>query len=271
MLDLVQGLTHNRAARDGTCHMAESMAPTATIADLTLPPLLRSVPLAASADPFAEACARAAELSEGALLWAQTAERADAALLLHPDTPRAEALKVAYVVTLGIGDALGALVPPVVPVMFGWPDRIEVNGAVVGGIRVAVAAVAGAEEVPAWLVAGVSLRVTMRPGDAPGRDPGRTTLHDEGCGDLTTTRILESFSRHFLAWLRRWQDAGFDPVRSAWIARASKLPPALTVGDTALRGTVAGIADDGALQLEADEAIRTVPLATALDAPTWSV
>jgi biotin-(acetyl-CoA carboxylase) ligase len=111
----------------------------------------------------------------------------------------------------------------------------------------------------------------MRPVNAPGRDPGRTTLHDEGCGDVTATQILESFSRHFLTWLRRWQDTGFDPIRSAWVARASELPLALSVNGEAVRGAVAGIADDGAAQVTTDGATRSVALAAALDVPSWSV
>ena len=31
--------------------------------------------------------------------------------------------------------------------------------------------------------------------------------------------LLESFSRHFLAWINRWQGDGVQPVQQAWMSR----------------------------------------------------
>ena len=51
----------------------------------------------------------------------------------------------------------------------------------------------------------------------------RTTLAEEGCGDIQTVDLLEAFARHFLAWIHRWQEDGVGPVQQAWLARATGL------------------------------------------------
>ena len=47
--------------------------------------------------------------------------------------PASGCAPVALVAVVAMGDAIGALAPPVVAVTNAWPDRIEVNGALVGG------------------------------------------------------------------------------------------------------------------------------------------
>ena len=180
---------------------------------------------------------------------------------------------------LGLSDALGALGPPNIPVTFGWPDRIEVNGGTVGGVRVAAAEVRGAADaIPDWMVLGVSVQVHGFPDDdSPGLRADRTALHEEGFGEVEAPALLESFSRHFLAWMNTWQDDGFDQVCAAWIARASDYDGevSLTVSGEAeaetVTGMFTGIDGAGALLLGTEDGVRRVGLAAALMEPSWPV
>ena len=197
-----------------------------------MPPAFQPVAVPPGPDPFAQARIAAEHgADEGTFLWSMRADALDAAVVLRPEGSLERALPVVYAALVGLGDSLGALAPPQVAVTFGWPDRVEVNGAVVGGVRVA-APVDSAAEVPPWLVLGVRVAVAPDP-DAPepGHDLRRTTLHDEGCGGIAALDLLESFSRHFLNWVDRWQTDGFRPLKDAYLGRATGFgtPMALTL------------------------------------------
>ena len=240
--------------------------------ELSLPPIYRQVALGKQKDPCKEA-ARAARdgAADGTLFWSRRADRADCAVVLEPDQPRQTANLIAYVAMLAMSDALGALVPPVVSVTFGWPDRILVNGAVAGGIRLITAA---GDDAPTWLVVGVTVQVTGDPNDdSPGREQHRTSLYEEGCGKVGAAELLERCARYFLNWVNRWQDDGFAPVKAAWLARAAEMgePITLDLGGRQYAGTFSGLDDAGELVLDAPEAPKTVALAAALRSPTWSL
>lgn len=192
---------------------------------LSVPTMFSAQPVRAEHDPFAEAVAAAkADTDPGTFLWSPRPDRADCAVVLGPEMPLAEALRVAYVTMTGIGDALGALMPPGIPLVFGWPDRIVINGVTAGGIRVAWPDTAAPDTTPAWMVAGVRIRVAPDVLELQD-DPNATNLLAEGCTEVTAREILESFSRHFLFWMNCWLDEGFTPVKTAWLARAANYGP----------------------------------------------
>ena len=254
----------------------------------TLPPTFEPVALPPGPGPFEQAqIAAARSVPEGTLLWSMRPDALDAAVVLLPESGLERALPVVYAALVGLGDSLGALLPPQVAVTFGWPDRIEVNGGVVGGVRVAAssgesspAAAAGGDEgggaraaaVP-WLVVGVTVALMADPAaPEPGHDPGRTTIHDEGGGEITALDLLESFSRHFLHWVDRWQEDGFRPLRDAYLSRATGFgrPLVLTLDGERYEGAFMGLTDTGGLLLVQGGATRSVALGRALRAPTWA-
>jgi BirA family biotin operon repressor/biotin-[acetyl-CoA-carboxylase] ligase len=182
-----------------------------------LPPVFRAVPLGGG-DPFAWALAHAGEEGAGTLAWGEDDGRFRCAVVFEPDQPAPVARTVLFAAMLALGDTLGALGPPGVPLLFEWPNRIEVNGAVAAACDVA----AGPEDagVPSWLVLGAT--VALRPGsgtDEPGCDPGRTFLSEEGFGTVEAADLLELFARYLLNWVDRWQEDGFEAVRPFWAAR----------------------------------------------------
>ena len=243
---------------------------------LSLPPAFRPVAAGAETDVLSMARDLAAEGADpGCFVWAKRDDRADCAVVLAPDASLAQSLRVAYVAMVAIGDTLGALMPPVIPVVFGWPDRIVVNGAPIGGIRLLAAATDDPDAVPDWMVVGCTLALKTTPGDdEPGRAPERTTLEQEGCGDLTATALLEGFARHFLYWMNRWEEDGFAPVQTAWLERAAGYGLANQGMETAGRWadrTLLRMEADGGVTVGEDGAEATRPLAGILAGPTWSL
>lgn len=172
-----------------------------------------------ASDAFETACKAGADGAEdGLLLWINRPDRCEAALLLRPLDPVQPALTLSYVGLLGLHDGLAALAPAETPISIAWPDRLLVNEACVGGIRVAHGPLVekeGMADVPDWLVLGLSVQM-MPVSDEPGENLEYTNLHEEGCGEVIVPALVEAFCRHMLHWLDRWQEDGFQPVRKAF-------------------------------------------------------
>ncbi|MDQ2105603.1 biotin/lipoate--protein ligase family protein [Azospirillum isscasi] len=184
----------------------------------TLPPIFRPWPAEADG-PFATACRFAAEGAEpGTLVHAGRRDRLDVAVVLAPDRPGADG-GLAAVTLVALADALEALGPPNQTIRFDGTGRLMLNGAAAGVVTV----VLGPDEedgIPAWAVAAAELEILGDPDDpAPGRRPDRTALREEGFGDTDAVAVLESFTRHFLTWIDRWMEEGFEPVRRVWERR----------------------------------------------------
>ena len=238
--------------------------------EISLPSIYRPLALTPPSDPFDEACALAAAQGEaGTFFWARREDRAQCAVLLAPDRPAASALLVAYVALLGLREALGAVAPPAIPATFGWPDRLLVNGAHAGGIRVRLPPLKDPDGVPDWLAVGLEVLIAGDPEDPdPGRHVDRTSLYEEGCGEVTASALLESFARYFLNWINRWQDDGFAPVKAAWLARAADYEEEVEFHLDGRRhaGKFVAIDDFGDLVLERAGERSRLDLAAALNA-----
>ncbi|MCW5750901.1 MAG: hypothetical protein KIT81_07120 [Alphaproteobacteria bacterium] len=226
--------------------------------DIHLPPgyVLRRV----RHRPFAAASkAAAAGAEDGSLFWHPREDFFDAALLLRPLDEEPRALTLAYVLLLGLIDGLASVVPPETPARLVWPDRLLVNEGCVGGLRLSrgpLVARAGRNDVPDWLVFGVAIRMrAAAPDDAPGRDLEYTDLHEEGCGMVAVSQLLETFARHLLRWIECWQEDGPAPVLRACEMRFG-------AGEVRLGERGDAWIGDGARR-------RRRLLAPALAAPSW--
>lgn len=210
----------NTDATDALEHDAGSpmMRPMATLA---LPPPFEA--LAAGRGDAFEAARRAAREGAGAGLLAFADGRRDAldaAVVCEPETALARAWPAALAAALAMADALGAEGPPNLPVTFAWPDRILVNGALVGGVRAAAPEGAAPEAAPPWLLLGVGVRLRHPAGwGEPGLRPDRTALAEEGFEAPDPAALAEGFARHLLFWLDRWVEGGTEPIARHWLAR----------------------------------------------------
>jgi BirA family transcriptional regulator, biotin operon repressor / biotin---[acetyl-CoA-carboxylase] ligase len=239
-----------------------------------LPPLLRPLAVTPDIDPFERGLQVAAEGAEaGTVLWSIGEDRCQAAVVLAPEHPLEDSLPIVLVAMLGLCDALGALLPPVVALTFGWPDRIEVNGGVVGGVRLASARTEKPSDIPDWIVVGYGLASRSHAGGLePGHRPGHTTFADEGC-EVICIDLIEHFGRHFLSWINRWQEDGVQPVRQAWLSRATGLSSSIEVasGPQKKQGIFTGLTDSGSIRLMRNGITQTVSLEEAMKAPSWSL
>ncbi len=197
----------------------DNAVPGAIPASFDLPPAFAAVPVARRAFDAARAMAGSGQAEAGTLVVAEDGVMLELAVVLEPDRPAADCFAALPIAMLALADALAAVGPPLKPVGFAWPHELVVDGGRVGRARLALPGPSDAP-VPAWLVVGLELRLGFPAGAAePGRLPGQTALREEGFGEASATSIVESFARHFLHWVHRWQEEGLAPATGHYRAR----------------------------------------------------
>jgi BirA family biotin operon repressor/biotin-[acetyl-CoA-carboxylase] ligase len=235
-----------------------------------LPPLLTAHRVPEVDDPvaFALSGAGAGRLGAGDTCWSDTAELAAAAIVLEPEGPLSAALEMAPLMLVAIGDALGAIGPPNLAVTYRWPLEVLANGGEAGCVSIRVPEGATPSAVPDFLVVGFSLSLVLpaHARKAPGRHAEITALHEEGCGDLDSTMVIEAVCRHFVSWIDGWQQDGFRHAHPLIVGRMSGLeaPISLPCGTGNVEGRLIGIEAGCTALVDAPDRLRRVSLADAL-------
>ena len=227
----------------------------------TFPPLLTGVAVSGGEDPFETACAMAAlGCDGGTVVHSVQADRLRAAMVFAPEVPLEDAMAMLPVCGVGFQNALGALAPPEVAVPLGWDGAIRVNGASCGRLRVAASTPDPAAR-PDWLVVGLDLSI-LQTGDAPGANPEVTALYDEGCADVAPHQVLESWARHTLVWINRWEDDGNGPLHAEWMGLLTGVGEPVENGGH--RGTFLGVDDRFGMLIRDSETTHLVPMSRLL-------
>ncbi|MBC8129516.1 MAG: hypothetical protein H7Y08_04245, partial [Rhizobiaceae bacterium] len=112
-------------------------SPSQAMPDLRLPPPYALRTVREAVDAFAHAREVAGTSGAGTLVWARRFHLAEFALVLEPEEPLALARRVVYAAGNALADALSVHAPPQLDISIGWPDAIRVDGALVGGLRLA--------------------------------------------------------------------------------------------------------------------------------------
>jgi len=217
-------------------------------------------------DPFDKACALATlGCDSGVLVHSVTPDALRAAIVFAPEVPLEHAMSVLCTCGVGFQNALGALAPPEVGVHLKWQGDIMVNGATSGRLRVAASTNDPLVE-PDWLVVGLEVVLIPRSNENPGETPDETSLFQEGCGDISPLRLLESWSRHTLVWLNRTETDGPKALFEEWRGLAHGIGDDVTVnheGET-LTGTFVGVDEHFGMLLRQGTDTRLIPLTSLL-------
>jgi biotin-(acetyl-CoA carboxylase) ligase len=226
---------------------------------LDLPPPFRQVVLREAGDAFAHACARAAELGAGTLVFVGRFDLAEFAVVLEPDEPLGSARRAFYTCMVALVDALAAQAPPEKPIVIEWPDAVYVDRGLVGGGRLGWCEHADEGVAPDWLVFGAAIRTASLSPEEPGLHPLSTALDQENFADVSAERLVEAFARHVMVAVDCWQENGFAPIAREYIA---KLKPE--------SGVHYDIGESGDLAIRrAGKLVGYRELLPALKAPSW--
>jgi len=228
-----------------------------------LPPAYRLVALEDVDSTNSEAKRRAeAGAEDGTLIWARkqtdgygrqgrdwTSSEGNLflSLIVRPDCALATAAEFSFITAVALGDAFGSVAPPMIEVTYKWPNDVLLNERKAAGIL--LESKGDASQNLEWLVIGVGANVSSYPPET--RLPA-TSLHFEGCPvSVSAVDLLESFSRHMLAWVNLWLEDGFEPVRQTWLRHAQGLNEQIEVRlpKETLHGTFTDLDAEGTLQL----------------------
>lgn len=188
----------------------------------------------------------------GTIFWSPRADRFQAAIVLAPEEPLRIAALAVYLGMLAMGDALGSTIPAGIDVTFIWPNRINLNGGLLGAVVLEAPPMTSQEATPEWLALSFDLAITGGAVMADTQDASVTTLEEEGCGAVDSGELLEALARHALVWSNRWHDDGFAPLRPAWIRRLEQDPDTVDLDEA------------GNLLVTRDGGTRTMGLIEAL-------
>ncbi|WP_114965115.1 biotin/lipoate--protein ligase family protein [Alkalilacustris brevis] len=234
---------------------------------LQLPPLMRGLATGPT-DPFKVACGEAEQGTDAGLLtWSITPDRLRAALVLAPEAPLEEAMAGYIACSLGIQNALGAMGPPEVAVHLGWDGEIRLNGARCGAFKLAASPRDPRHE-PDWLVVGLSLTLRLSDDVEPGETPDRTSLRQEGCGEIGAGDLLEAWARYSMLWLSELERPdGRAVLHREWEGLVWKQGGNITASlpDGPKTGHFLGVDENFGLLLKQDDGqTRLIPLSALL-------
>ncbi len=232
------------------------------MSDLHFPPLMSGQEVTGGEDPFLAACRQAVLGCEaGLVVYNLGADTLRAAIVLAPEVALSRAMAVLPICGVGFQNALGALAPPEVAVHLEWNGGLRVNGARCGRLRIA-ASTGEPAETPDWMVVGLELPLWPK-SDDPGETPDDTALYAEGCADVEAPMLLESWARHTLNWIARWEDEGTRPLHAEWRGLAHGMGEPVELND--LSGTFLGVDEDFGMLLRDDETTHLIPITTQLE------
>ncbi|MBM1555903.1 DUF4444 domain-containing protein [Sulfitobacter mediterraneus] len=230
--------------------------------EVIFPPLMSGLAVTGGEDPFHTACLQAAVgCDAGIVVHNLSPDSLSAAIVFAPEVALQDAMAMLPVCGVGFQNALGALAPPEVAVHLEWGGGLRINGAKCGHMRVA-ASTKSPDEVPDWLVVGLSLPLWPK-GDETGHSPDDTALYAEGCADVEAPRLLESWARHTLNWIARWSEEGVKPVHGEWRGLVHGMGEEATQnGQT---GSFLGVDERFGMLLRQGDDTTLIPLTTLLE------
>ena len=176
-------------------------------------------------------------------------------LVQRPAGPPAQAAQLGFVAAIALGDALDRLAGSVLALRYKWPNDLLIDGRKIAGILLeSETAAAGTAD---FVIIGIGVNLVSAPSDV---EFPATSLAEAGCAGLTASRLLEAFAHCFAGWAEHWREAGFAPVRAAWLSRASGLGEGTRVRleRQTLDGRFLDLDHDGALLLDGAEGRRRI-------------
>lgn len=182
--------------------------------------------------------------------------------LLRPGGDAAEAGRWALLAGVAVAEALLPHLPDSTALRLKWPNDVLLHGRKLGGILVDSAL--RPDRTLDWLVVGIGLNLAHVPALADRVPACLAEVAPPPAPETMAAAVLDRLAH----WERVRAEAGFAPVRAAWLARAHPCGTQLSVrqGASAVQGRFAGLTEDGALLLDVGGSVRALPTGEVLQA-----
>jgi BirA family biotin operon repressor/biotin-[acetyl-CoA-carboxylase] ligase len=159
--------------------------------------------------------------------WADPAGNFAASLLLRPASGPEHAALYSFVASLALFEACSALAGTPQRFSLKWPNDVLLDGGKLAGILLESSATARDGLV---LVIGIGVNLAHAPegGQLEGGALRPVALAAETGLLMPAEAFLGELAQHFASFDRQFQQAGFAPIRTAWLQRAARLGQVIT-------------------------------------------
>jgi len=139
-----------------------------------------------------------------------------ATLMIRPERPAAACAQLSFAAALAVADMLAGTLRNA-ELRLKWPNDVLAGEKKIAGIL--LESESGADGL-AWLAIGIGVNLAAFPEDT---DLPATSVKALGAVPPTPAEALGDLAASFAKWYEAWREAGFAPLREAWLARASGL------------------------------------------------
>ena len=195
--------------------------------------------------------------------WHSPAGNLYASILQRLDAPAHRAAELSLVAALAVVDTTDEYLSDGARAELKWPNDVLVRGSKIAGILLEGIVIEGTDGA---VVIGIGINLRCAPPDAP---YPVTCLAEHVAAVPEPAAMLQVLLRALAHRLAEWRCKGFARTRSAWLARGHPpgSPLRVNLGDRAITGRFAGLADDGALLLATADGTVRVAAGDVADAP----
>ena len=194
--------------------------------------------------------------------WADPAGNFAASLLLRPASGPEHAALYSFVASLALFEACSALTGTPQRFSLKWPNDVLLDGGKLAGILLESSATARDGLV---LVIGIGVNLAHAPegGQLEGGALRPVALAAETGLLMPAEAFLGELAQHFASFDRQFQQAGFAPIRTAWLQRAARLGQVITARTMrdSFTGTFETIDETGNLVLHTAQGRKAIAAA----------
>ncbi len=195
--------------------------------------------------------------------WASQDGNFAATLVLQPEeAPDVMALR-SFVASLALFDAFSAVTGRPQAFSLKWPNDVLLNGGKVAGILLESAGFVGG--VPSHIAIGIGVNLVHAPdaSDLEATAMRPVTLLSEGGADVDPETFLDILAAAYARWEHQFVTYGFEPIRTAWLARAARIGEVITARTMReeFTGTFETVDNSGNLVLKTAQGAVAIPAA----------
>lgn len=164
-----------------------------------------------------------------------------ASLLVELESPFETCGQLSFVAALAVSDVVAEYVSSV-EVSVKWPNDVLLNQRKVAGVLLETVSSGAAS----LIIIGCGVNLAHYPRDTDFSATALTEIVEEPPSpEEALTHLVAAWD----TWYEIWRKSSFDPIRSAWLARAKGIGEKLTVrlGGAEIQGIFENLGDDGTL------------------------
>ncbi len=179
-------------------------------------------------------------------VWQTQPGNLAATLLIRPQGT--QVAQLSFAAALAVSDMVAVFAPDAT-IAVKWPNDVLAESRKIAGILL--------EAGPGWLAVGMGVNLAAAP---EGTEFPAIALADLGAVPPSPDAALTVIANRFAHWYDIWVEDGFEPLRTAWLARAGGLgmPIRARLPHEERNGVFEGIDANGALLLNEQGLVRPI-------------